>query len=347
MPTLKEALDSFSGQGGKQAVREAGGLQTDAARRALILEIGNLVQSREDFSPFLELGTGQIDELQQSIGELPTATTAQQANLGPLATQGGRQAIGGAVGLLGQAGEGRAGAFRDLQTLGGETLQPRGLNINALDTDFFRAQEAQNTRNIVNLAASRGKRGAGGTAVDIGRSSLLLGEQFAREDLNNTLAANAQRFGQVGSSLDALRQGRNLGFEGTRQANLFGQGAQAQQFGQLERGTEGANAIQQQDFLNQLTLQGQDVSQLRGLLDVGQASAAGQAANSIGGGVAVSSLLTDLTNIQNARRTGQAQAGAQGGSNITGAILGGLSLFDDEPGAQVNQRTGLNPTGGF
>ena len=175
--------------------------------------------------------------------------------------------------------------------------------------------------------------------MGIGRSSLLLGQEFAQQDLQNRLAEQNQRFGQLQSSLGL---GQSLGQQDF--ANRFA--TQQNQFGQTQSGVglgidaraQGANqlsALAQTGFGNELSANSQEFNQLLQLLGIGQASAAGVGANNLSSANNISQLLTGIGNAQASGIVGASNASTQGNQNFLNLLTGAGS------GAALGSATGL------
>lgn len=114
------------------------------------------------------------------------------------------------------------------------------LDPNVLQSPFYKALQDDATRNTMAQAAAAGRGGAGGTQANIARQSLLLGQQFGQQDLQNRMAAQQQRFNQLmGLQQNRFNQfgtlaqlGENAAARsGTGSADLFTQIGNAQAAG--------------------------------------------------------------------------------------------------------------------
>ena len=219
--------------------------------------------------------------------------------------------------LVGQAQTG-------ISSLLGEA--PLTLDPEVLNSPFFKALQAESLRNLEGSAAARGRLGAGDTKLGIGRSSLLLGQEFAQQDLQNRLAEQNQRFNQLQASLGL---GQGLGQQDF--ANRLT--AQGQQFGQTQAGLGlglGARAqgvsqfgdLAQAGFGNELTANTQEFNQLLQLLGVGQASAAGAGAGNLFTAGNIADLLTGIGSAESAGIIGASNAATQGQQNLLNLLSG-------------------------
>ena len=340
----------FIDRGGDQDAIDAG---VEAQERASNLAIDEQrlarEQGREILDPFVQKGTQGLNRLLD-----PNRTKVPDAprHLGGEAL--GQFGFDMTVRGLGDELQGQTLGQGFGSQLGGEVFDPSGqmgqlnqavldpgvLTSNFADDPSFQALQEEATRNIERSAAARGRVGAGGTADAIARQSLLLGNQFQQQGIQNRLQANQQRFGQLqqnvnqGAGLQAQRFnqmsgniGQQAGLQGQRfgqltssigqRAGLQGQdinsvlGFQGQRFNQLQ-------SAGQTDFANEMARQQQITGQNQFLAGLGQASAAGvgaqgmQAAQNVGG---------LLTGIGNAQAAGQI-AGVNSRNALTGGILG-------------------------
>lgn len=114
-----------------------------------------------------------------------------------------------------------------------------------LQNPFFQALASDQEQRLLASQAARGKVGAGETGDQLTRNLLLLGNQFAQQDVGNlfnlaTLGANAaaqtgtatqQTSGQVGNLLTGIGNAQAAGLVGAANSqqqaltNIFGQGA--------------------------------------------------------------------------------------------------------------------------
>ena len=294
-------------------------------------------QTKKLLDPFRKFGRDQRSDLKGILGGVETPGTAGQDFLtGSLALGGTPQDLTGLAGVSALAG---AQGARDLR---GEVSDIQGLDPNVLQSPFFQAQQAEATRNLEQSAAARGRLGSGGTKDAIARQSLLLGQQFGQQDLQNRLAAQGQRFGQLQNS---------LGFGLGTQAQGFGQiaGAQQQNFanqtGLNQQVFNQLSQAQQQEFLNQLGSQGQDFGQRFDILGLGQASAAGTAAGGQQSANQIANLQTGIGNAQAAGGIGAANAQAQGQQNALALGGAALSFFSDRRLKTNIRKIGTTPGG--
>ena len=116
--------------------------------------------------------------------------------------------------------------FREFGTAGISNLQGaiKDPSARVLNNPFFTALAEQQEQRTLASAAARGKVGSGGTGDDLQRNLLLLGNQFAQQDISNLQTgafgqqsaasqggilgniANAQASGQIGAA-NAQQQG--------------------------------------------------------------------------------------------------------------------------------------------
>lgn len=101
-----------------------------------------------------------------------------------------------------------------------------------LNNPFFQAMAGQQEQRLLASAAARGKVGSGGTGDDLQRNLLLLGNQFAQQDVGNlfnlsTLGANAaaqtgtatqQTAGQVSNLMTGIGAAQAAGQVGAANA---------------------------------------------------------------------------------------------------------------------------------
>lgn len=202
----------FSGGG---FLGELGGLsginkskQEKAVDRAGAAQIQSAKEARELYEPIRTIGMGGLTSFSEGVNQLQVPDSdylrAQAENSGRYL------GLRGLSELLGTAGS-----------------QPMGLDPNVLQSPFFQALQEESTRNALQSASAAGRGGAGGTKDAVARQSLLLGNEFGQQDLNNRMAAQQQRF-------NLLQSGYG-----------FGLGAQNQTFNQLK-------GLDQTRFANQL-----------------------------------------------------------------------------------------------
>jgi len=112
-----------------------------------------------------------------------------------------------------------------------------------LNNPFFQALAGQQEQRLLQSAAARGKVGSGGTGQDLQQNLLLLGNQFAQQDIANqqlgisnvqnlsTIGANAaagqgsatqQTAGMVTNTLGGIGQARAQGLTGAANAQAAG-----------------------------------------------------------------------------------------------------------------------------
>jgi len=114
-----------------------------------------------------------------------------------------------------------------------------------LSNPFFQAMAADQEQRLMSSAAARGKLGSGGTNDDLQRNLLLLGNQFAQQDIGNL--TNLSTIGQNSAALTGsqTQQGTN------NLTNIMGQAGNAQAAGII-----GASNAQQQGTSNAMNLIG-------------------------------------------------------------------------------------------
>ena len=340
----------------EKAAERASGAQAQLGREAIEEQRAAREQTRELLDPFVGLGT-------RNLGRVNTAVLGRGVPVTPefeqLTREGLDFGVSGAEDLLDIAGQGISFAEDPLVSqsraglqgiLGGSQLS---LDPNVLQSPFFQALRDEATRGLEGSAAARGRIGAGDTKEAIARSNLLLGSQFAQQDLQNRLAAQGQRFGQLQSGLGL---GQGLGQQdfanriaeaerqfGQTQAGLgFGLGARTQGIGQL-------SDLSQINFSNRLAANQQRFNQLQNLVNLGQTSAAGVGAQGLAGAQNVGNILQGIGNAQAAGIIAAANARAQGSENImnllggagSGAGLGAAGLLG-EAGAGLGAIIGIS-----
>ena len=114
-----------------------------------------------------------------------------------------------------------------------------------LNNPFFKAMAEQQEQRLMSSAAARGKLGSGGTNDDLQRNLLLLGNQFAQQDIGNL--TNLSTIGQNSAALSGsqTQQGTN------NLTSIMGQLGNAQ-----ATGTIGAANAQSQGVSNVMSLIG-------------------------------------------------------------------------------------------
>ena len=238
------------------------------------------------------------------------------------------------------------------QALGADT----SLDPNVLNSPFFQALQEESTRNLERSAAARGRVGAGGTADAIARQSMLLGSQFAQQDLQNRMGVQGTRFNQL-----MQRTGTLLGAQGQR----FGQQAG---LAQLQAGLRGQDAsmlsnVLQSNFAQQMGNRQQRSSELMNLANLGaqartnqsniiQSTAANQGNLLTGIGNAQAAGMIGAANVQNPLISSLMGAGAGAGLGAAGMLgevgAGGgalLGLLSDQRMKEDIKRVGYTDDG--
>lgn len=320
----------------EKAAERAAGAQLQSGREAIEEQRAAREEAREILDPFVDLGT-------RNLGRINTAVLGRGVPVTPelerLTLEGLDFGVSGGDDLLDIAGQDIAFSEDPLVAQSRAGIQgilsgPQlTLDPNVLQSPFFQALRDEATRNLEGSAAARGRIGAGDTKEAIARSNLLLGSQFAQQDLQNRLAAQGQRFGQLQAGLGL---GQGLGQQdfanrlaeaerqfGQTQAGLgFGLGARTQGVGQL-------SDLSQINFANRLAANQQRFNQLQNLVNLGQTSAAGVGAQGLGSAQNVGNILQGMGNAQAAGLIQASNARAQGNQNLMqllGGAAGGAAL---------------------
>lgn len=323
----------------EDAANAAAAAQVASSEAAIAEQEAARLQQAELLQPFIDVSGGALENIGGQVfgGEAPDLSGIEaliNETLG-FGTAGAQQLLD----LAGQQTQFNQNPLVDQAQAGISSLlgeAPLTLDPAVLDSPFFKALQEESLRNLEGSAASRGRLGAGDTKLGIGRSSLLLGQDFAQQDLQNRLAEQNQRFGQLQSSLGL---GQSLGQQDF--ANRFA--AQQNQFGQTQAGVglgidtraQGANqlsALAQTGFGNELSANSQEFNQLLQLLGIGQASAAGVGANNLSAANNISELLTGIGNAQAAGFIGGANAQTQTAQSLINAAgqVGGAALIGSD-----------------
>ncbi len=313
----------------QEAAQDAAAAQVAGSELAIAEQEAARLQQAELLQPFIDVAGGALEGIGDSVfaGGTPDLSAVEALindTLG-FGTAGGEQLLG----LAGQQTQFNQNPLVDQAQAGISSLlgeAPLTLDPAVLDSPFFKALQEESLRNLEGSAAARGRLGAGDTKLGIGRSSLLLGQDFAQQDLQNRLAEQGQRFGQLQSSLGL---GQGLGQQDF--ANRFA--AQQQQFGQTQAGLGlglGARAqgvgqlgdLAQAGFGNELAANTQGFNQLLQLLGIGQASAAGVGASGLATAGNIGNLLTGIGSAESAGIIGASNAATQGQQNLLGLLSG-------------------------
>lgn len=303
--------------------------QVDSSEAAIAEQEAARLQQAELLQPFIDVAGGALEGIGDSVftGGAPDLSAIEaliNETLG-FGTEGAQQLLD----LAGQQTEFNQNPLVDQAQAGISSLlgeAPLTLDPAVLDSPFFKALQEESLRNLEGSAAARGRLGAGDTKLGIGRSSLLLGQDFAQQDLQNRLAEQGQRFNQLQSSLGL---GQGLGQQDF--ANRFA--SQQQQFGQTQSGlglglgamSQGVSQLgdlAQAGFGNELAANTQGFNQLLQLLGIGQASAAGVGANNLSTSANIADLLTGIGSAESAGIIGASNAATQGQQNLLGLLSG-------------------------
>lgn len=313
----------------QEAAQAGAAAQVQASEAAIAEQEAARLQQAELLQPFIDVSAGALGNIGGQVfsGEAPDLSQIQNLVQDALTfgVSGGNQLLD----LAGQQTEFQQNPLVDQAQAGISSLlgeAPLTLDPEILDSPFFKALQEESLRNLEGSAAARGRIGAGDTKLGIGRAGLLLGQDFAQQDLQNRLAEQNQRFGQLQSSLGL---GQSLGQQDF--ANRFA--TQQNQFGQTQSGLGlglGARSqavgqfgdLAQTNFANQLTANSQEFNQLLQLLGIGQASAAGVGAGNLSTASNIGNLLTGIGNAEAAGIIGASNAATQGSQNLLG-LLGG------------------------
>ena len=339
----------------EQAAEAAAQAQVASGEAAIAEQEAARLQQAELLQPFIDAAGGALEGIGDSVfaGGTPDLSQIEaliNETLG-FGTEGAQQLLD----LAGQQTQFNQNPLVDQAQAGISSLlgeAPLTLDPAVLDSPFFKALQEESLRNLEGSAAARGRLGAGDTKLGIGRSSLLLGQDFAQQDLQNRLAEQNQRFGQLQSSLGL---GQSLGQQDF--ANRFA--AQQNQFGQTQSGlgfglgarSQGVSQLgdlAQAGFGNELAANSQQFNQLLQLLGIGQASAAGVGAGNLSSANNISQLLTGIGSAESAGIIGASNAATQGNQNLlnllsgagSGAALGSAGLLG-EAGAGTGALLGL------
>ena len=287
--------------------------QVDSSEAAIAETEAARLQQAELLQPFIDVAGGALEGIGDSVftGGTPDLSAIESLineTLG-FGTEGAQQ-------LLDLAGQQNPLTVQGQQGIEGILNEaPLTLDPNVLDSPFFKALQEESLRNLEGSAAARGRLGAGDTKLGIGRASLLLGQDFAQQDLQNRLAEQGQRFNQLQASMG------------------LGQGLQQQQFGQTQAGlglglgsmSQGVSQLgdlAQAGFGNELAANSQEFNQLLQLLGIGQASAAGVGANNLASAGSIADLLTGIGSAESAGIIGASNAATQGQQNFMNLLTG-------------------------
>lgn len=318
----------------QEAATQAAEAQVAGSELAIAEQEAARLQQAELLQPFIDVAGGALEGIGDSVfaGGTPDLSAVEALINDTLGF--GTAGAGQLLGLAGQQTQFNQNPLVDQAQAGISSLlgeAPLTLDPAVLDSPFFKALQEESLRNLEGSAAARGRLGAGDTKLGIGRSSLLLGQDFAQQDLQNRLAEQGQRFGQLQSSLGL---GQGLGQQDF--ANRFA--AQQQQFGQTQAGLGlglGARAqgvsqlgdVAQAGFGNELAANTQGFNQLLQLLGLGQASAAGVGAGNLATAGNISDLLTGIGSAESAGIIGASNAATQGQQNLLNLGMAAAPIF--------------------
>jgi len=225
----------------------------------------------------------------------------------------------------------------------------------------YQGSDAQTFATKSALDAMRNQMEVGGQALSTnaitgaGKLAGDIGAQYQQQAYNQWLASQGQQFQQAlaGGQFGLAAQGQQFGQAATgrqltaaEQAQQFTQGLagqqltaaqQAQQFGQALTAEQQAQNIYQMNLQNQL-------APLQYLTGIGQASAAGQAANVGAAGSNIANLQTQIANAQAAGQVGQASAMGGAVSNIGQMYMLSNLLGNKNPSTTTNPFTTMQTT---
>ena len=329
----------------KKASRKAAAAQKEATDKGIEFQREALKQIRGDLSPFRSFGIGALGSLGQELGIPASRPSRGPSRQFSRIMPKDRRRWG--VGDFGGVAEPGGGFQLDMDP------------SRVLDDPFFQALAGQQEQRLLASAAARGRVGAGGTSDILQENLLQLGSQFRQQDIQNQLAAQQQRFGQL---FNVATLGANAAAQtGTATqntagavSNLMTQGANAQASGIIGAANAQAagnqqvldlittdilqeNLLQlgsqfrQQDIQNQLAAQQQRFGQLFNVATLGANAAAqtGTATQNTAG--AVSNLMTQGANAQASGIIGAANAQAAGNQQVLDLITTGAAMiFSDE-----------------
>jgi len=336
-------IDPITGKSAADAARTSAELQAQAGREAIAEQRAARVEAREILQPFVDVGApalaGAQDITREQLtlpGQLTPLGEVTQPELVGLAQRLSPEILQTGLGQQLQQEALQTGAAQQL--LGEVTGLTGALDPSVLADPAFEAAQQEAAQRILASSAARGKEAAGQTQRALARESLLLGRQFAQQDLSNRLLAQQQRFAQLQAGLGLGTQEQAQRFQQLVQAGGLGQQEQAQRFGQLQQQAameaqaeqrELANLLdvqqqqfgqqniaQQQALQNQIASRQQRFGELMQLAGIGQASAAGSAGGATQLGRDVAGTLTDIGAAQAAGVVGAAQARQKGLENL-------------------------------
>lgn len=226
----------------KKASRQAAAAQKEATDKGIEFQREALKQIRGDLSPFRSFGIGALGSLGQELGIPASRPSRGPSRQFSRIMPKDRRRWG--VGDFGGVAEPGGGFQLDMDP------------SRVLDDPFFQALAGQQEQRLLASAAARGRVGAGGTSDILQENLLQLGSQFRQQDIQNQLAAQQQRFGQL---FNVATLGANAAAQtGTATqntagavSNLMTQGANAQASGII--GAANAQAAGNQQVLDLIT----------------------------------------------------------------------------------------------
>lgn len=177
------------------------------------------------------------DVLGGNASKAATDAAKAQAEAGLVAMEQQREATQQIRGDLEPFREAGAGA---LPLLSGAINDP---SSRVLNNPFFQSMAADQEQRLLASAAARGKVGSGGTGDDLQRNLLLLGNQFAQQDITNL-----QNLSNTGSNA-AAQTGSFLQQGASAQGGILGNIANANAAGAI-----GAANARQQGIGNALSI---------------------------------------------------------------------------------------------
>lgn len=306
-------IDPITGRSGEKAAEKAAETQAQAGSEAIAESRAAREEARRYLQPYTDAGAVTLGLLRegaeyapQTPGRLQTLGYVGQPNLTEIA---------------GKLSPEVYGVGREQQLLGEVSGLTGQLDPSVLSSPEFEAAQQEAAQNILASQAARGKEQSGQASRALARESLLLGRDFAQQDLQNRLSAQQQRFGQLQSSLgfgvgeqqqrfNQLLQQSGLMSDAAQQELQNRLGIQAQRFSQQD-------IANQREFENRLAARKTRFGELYDITQLGQASAAGQAGGSMQSGRDIGDLLTDIGASQAAAYVG----GAQSKQNAMGDLL--------------------------
>lgn len=202
MGLLSDIIDSITGNGGRDASRDAANAQTQAIDRAIAFERESRDLARSDLQPFRQAGQDRLGPLNNILNENPYAGYNQ---------------------LRGQTDSGYANSTAGLMRIANTPYQ---------DLPGFQDASTAMSRNVMANNAARGKLNSGNTLMDLFRENAALGETFRNNAFNNALSTANFNENAFGSQFDRRfntetfgENARNNNFN--RNFNVVGMGQNA------------------------------------------------------------------------------------------------------------------------